>query len=290
MKLLAIKISILLVISMVIFPGYSITGELERNLNHNFKIISIHPHDSNSRTEGLQFIDGFIYEGTGPCLNSPSGLRKIRAEDGGIVMKRNLPIDDLFGDGITIINGRIIELTYKTHIGFVYDSETFELIREFYYPTEGWGITNDGENLIMSDGTSTLRYLDPETFNEVKHIEVTDNNGPVSNLNELEYINGEIYANILETSRIVAISPETGRVTGSLDLSALLKYCFPPNDPINLANGIAYDPEKGRLFVTGKYWSKIYEFEMIDMGRRHHRRGIRPQIPKPEGIGDVRTD
>ena len=272
----------MLLISLVISPGHSIPKEFERNLNYNFRIARIHPHDSNSQTEGLQFVEGFLYEGTGPCLNAPSSLRKIKAEGGNIVMIRELPIDNLFGEGITILNERIIELTYKTHIGFVYDKGTFELIKEFYYPTEGWGITNDGENLIMSDGSSTLRYLDPETFHEVKRIEVADNNGPVFKLNELEYINGEIYANIFETSRIVSISPETGRVTGSIDLSVILKDRFPTNDPINLANGIAYDPEKGRLFVTGKYWSKIYELEMIDKVRRQPKLRISPSTPKPE--------
>jgi len=267
MKHIAASISFLILASSLILVCYSVPWASDRDLTGEYRVIKIHPHDSKAQTEGLEFLDGFLYEGTGPCLNGPSSLRKIRVESGDIVMKRELPIKNLFGEGITILKNRIIELTYKTQIGFVYDKKSFYFLKRFSYGTEGWGMTNDGANLIMSDGTATLRYLDPETFQEVKRIEVRDDNGPVFKLNELEFINGEIYANVFETSRIVCISPETGRVIGSIDLSALLKNRFPDNDPINLANGIAYDPETERLFVTGKYWSKLYELENINLKR-----------------------
>lgn len=269
----------LIFISLIILVSYSVPKASDRDLTCNYRVAEIHAHDPNSQTEGLQLMDGFLYEGTGPCLNAPSSIRKIDMTAGyNVVMIRELPMN-FFGEGITLFNEKIIELTYKTRIGFVYDKKTFELLREFYYPTEGWGLTNDGESLIMSDGSATLHYLDPETFHEIKRLDVKDDNGPVYKLNELEYIDGEIYANVFETSRIVCISPETGQVIGSIYLSALLKDRFPVKDNLDLANGIAYDPGKDRLFVTGKYWSKIYELETINKGHRHHKRRHHPEIP-----------
>jgi glutaminyl-peptide cyclotransferase len=252
----ALVSSILLIVCSVSIAG-------DRDLTRDYRISRIYGHDSSAQVEGLEFVDGFLYEGTGPCLNSPSSLRKIDMATGNVVMIRDLPLT-YFGEGITILNDKIAQLTYKTRIGFVYEKKTFEMLREFYYATEGWGMTNDGRNLIMSDGTDTLRWLDPEDFHEVKRLAVKDDKGPVFKLNELEYMDGVIYANVFETSRIVCISIETGRVIGSINLGVLLKNRFPINDPINLANGIAYDAGRDRLFVTGKYWSKIYELEQVE--------------------------
>jgi glutaminyl-peptide cyclotransferase len=171
----------------------------------------------------------------------------------------------LFGEGIAIYGDRIIQLTWQSHIGLVYDKTSFELLRTFSYPTEGWGLTHDGARLIMSDGTATLHFLDPETFVEVGQVEVYDVDGPVVRLNELEYIGGEIYANIWQTDRIVRIDPQTGQVLGWVDLSGLLS----PEDrqqPVDVLNGIAYDPASDRLFVTGKLWPKLFEIELVAAG------------------------
>jgi glutamine cyclotransferase len=167
-----------------------------------------------------------------------------------------------FGEGITIYGNRVIQLTWRAKVGFVYDRQTFQLLDTFNYPTEGWGITHDGRSLIMSDGTSTLYLLDPQTFREVGRLEVHTRDGPVSRLNELEYVRGEIYANVWKTDRIVRISPQTGEVAGWIDLEGLLK----PEDRyrrIDVLNGIAYDVKNDRLFVTGKLWPKLFEIELV---------------------------
>ena len=208
-------------------------------------------------------MEGFMYEGTGPCLNAPSGLRRVEIETGKVLKIRELP-EPLFGEGITIYGDRIIQLTYTSKTGFIYDKQSLEPLGEFHFPAkEGWGLTNDGTHLIMSDGTATLHYLDPLTFREVKQIQVRDSRGPVTNLNELEYIKGEIYANVFETPWIVRISPETGRILGSIDLSILVKGRFKDPELVNFANGIAYDSATGRLFITGKYWPNLFELGII---------------------------
>jgi glutaminyl-peptide cyclotransferase len=270
----------------IIFFNYSISDAQIRDLTRNYRIAHIYGHDSNAQVEGLEYVDGFIYEGTGPCLNAPSSLRKIDVTTGNVVMIRELPLN-YFGEGITLFKDKIAQLTYKTRIGFVYEKKTFDLIKEFYYSTEGWGMTNDGQNLIMSDGSDTLRWLDPEDFHEVKRLAVKDDKGPVYKLNELEYIDGVIFANVFETSRIVCISLETGRVIGSIDLAVLLKNQFPIKDPLYLANGIAYDSARNRLFITGKYWSKIYELEPLDKARKHRKREVHPGNPGPDNLTPV---
>ncbi|MGA1823755.1 MAG: glutaminyl-peptide cyclotransferase, partial [bacterium] len=192
-----------------------------------------------------------------------SSLRKVDIGPGIVVQLLDLA-PEYFGEGITILGNRIIQLTWQNNIGFVYNKLTFNLQQEFYYPTEGWGITHDGVNLIMSDGTSLLHYLDPITFVEIGQLAVFDLNGPVTNLNELEFIQGEIYANVWLTDRIARISPITGQVTGWIDLTGLLS----PADlifPVNVLNGIAYDPLLDRIFVTGKLWPKLFEIDLIPL-------------------------
>jgi glutamine cyclotransferase len=226
---------------------------------YTYNITNTYPHDRNAFTEGLVFEDGFLYEGTG--LLGQSTLRRVELETGAILQIRELP-DQFFGEGITIYGDRIIQLTWQSNVGFVYDRNSFELLQQFNYSTEGWGITHDGEHLIMSDGTSTLHFLDPQTFEEISQLEVLDNNGPVTRLNELEYIQGEIYANIWQTDRIARISPGTGRVIGWVDLEGLLT-AEDRSEPVDVLNGIAYDAETDRLFVTGKLWPKLFEIELI---------------------------
>lgn len=225
---------------------------------YSYKVINTYPHDKNAFTQGLVFENGSLYESTG--LKGNSSLRRIDLKNGKVLQIHNLS-EQYFAEGITIFEDRIIQLTWQSNIGFVYDKNSFELIQEFNYSTEGWGITNDGKYLIMSDGTSKLHFLDPKTFEEVRQIDVLDNNMPISRLNELEYINGEIYANVWLTDRIARISPENGKVLGWIDLKGLLNE--EENEEVDVLNGIAYDKKNDRLFVTGKFWSKLFEIKLI---------------------------
>lgn len=224
-----------------------------------YRVVNVFPHDRGAFTQGLVFQDGIFYEGTG--LYARSSLRKVSPETGDVTqMKRLAP--NFFGEGITIWGDKIIQLTWKSQKGFVYDKDSFDLLQEFSYPTEGWGITHDDTRLIMSDGSANLYFWNPDTLAEIGRIEVTDKGTPVVRLNELEYINGEIYANIWQTNRVARIDPNTGQVTAWIDLSGLLT----PDDlaePVDVLNGIAYDAETDRLFVTGKLWNKIFEIELV---------------------------
>jgi glutamine cyclotransferase len=224
-----------------------------------YRIVNSYPHDPRAFTQGLVFADDVLYEGTG--LRGHSSLRKIDLKTGNILQIRQLSAQ-FFGEGITIYGNRIIQLTWRARVGFVYDKKTFQLLDTFNYPTEGWGITHDGRSFIMSDGTSTLYLFDPQTFQEVGRLEVHTRDGPVSRLNELEYVQGEIYANVWKTDRIARISSETGEVVGWIDLEGLLI----PEDRsrrIDVLNGIAYDVKNDRLFVTGKLWPKVFEIELV---------------------------
>lgn len=225
---------------------------------YTYKIINTYPHDCNAFTQGLVFENGFLYEGTG--LHKRSTLRKVELETGTILQIYELP-PQFFGEGITIFQDKIIQLTWQSNVGFVYHKDTFELLHQFTYPTEGWGITHDGTQLIMSDGTSTLYFLDPETFERIYQITVHDNGDPVTMLNELEYIQGEIYANVWLTDRIARISPQTGQVLGWIDLEGLLS--LKSGEHVDVLNGIAYDAEHDRLFVTGKLWPHLFEIELV---------------------------
>jgi len=226
--------------------------------NFTYEILNTYPHDKNAFTQGLVFDDGVLYEGTG--LRGQSSLRRVELDTGNILQIHNLS-SQFFGEGITIFGNRIIQLTWQSKIGFVYDKDTFELIQEFNYSTEGWGITHDGDRLIMSDGTETVYFLHPETFEVVDEIKVYYNGEPVKLLNELEYIDGEIYANVWQTDQIVKIAPKSGRVTGWIILTGLLTP--EEQNTANVLNGIAYDAEAERLFVTGKRWPKMFEIELI---------------------------
>jgi glutamine cyclotransferase len=229
---------------------------------YTYNIVNTYPHDRDAFTEGLVFEDGVLYEGTG--LFGQSTLRRVELETGDILQIRELSAQ-FFGEGITIYGNKIIQLTWQSNVGFVYDKNSFELLQEFNYSTEGWGITHDGERLIMSDGTSTLHFLDPQTFEEIGQLEVFGNDGPVTRLNELEYIQGEIYANVWQTDWIARIAPGTGQVIGWVELGGLLtpEDC---HEPVDVLNGIAYDANTDRLFVTGKLWPKLFEIALNSIG------------------------
>ncbi len=225
---------------------------------YTYKIVNTYPHDDKAFTQGLVYEDGFIYEGTG--LYGRSSLRKVELDTGRVLMNHTLP-DRYFGEGLAIHGDEITQLTWRSNVGFVYDKVSFSLVRKFNYPTEGWGVTYDGKNLIMSDGSDTLYFMDPTAHKEIGSIKVTYEGRPVTRLNELEYVNGEIFANVWLSDIIARISPNTGEVTGLIDLRGLSDD-FGSRRTDQVLNGIAYDSKGDRLFVTGKLWPKIYEIKL----------------------------
>jgi len=227
---------------------------------YSYEIINTYPHDRAAFTQGLVFAEGgFLYEGTG--LYGQSSLRQVELNTGTVAKIHRLP-DTCFGEGITLWKDKLIQLTWQEHVGFVYAKDSFRLVKTFTYPTEGWGLTHDGKRLILSDGTSTLYFLDPESFQEIGRLEVRDQGVPVTWLNELEYINGEIYANVWQTDYVAVISPETGQVLRWVDLAGLLS-AGDRSQPVDVLNGIAYDAQGDRLFVTGKLWPKLFEIQLV---------------------------
>jgi glutamine cyclotransferase len=227
---------------------------------YGYKVVHVYPHDRTSYTQGLEYRGGFLYEGTG--LNGRSKLRKTEIETGKVL--REVPLDgSYFGEGITLVDRRIIQLTWQNQTGLIYDRDSFRLLRTFTYPGEGWGLTNDGSGQVfMSDGSADVRSWDASTLQEKRRFTVREGGRPVAMLNELEYVHGEIYANVYQTNRIVRFSPKTGRVVGWIDLAGLL----PPADQADGAevlNGIAYDSLGDRLFVTGKLWPKLFEIQLV---------------------------
>jgi glutaminyl-peptide cyclotransferase len=225
---------------------------------YGFQVVRSYPHDRGAFTQGLFVRNGFFYEGTG--MIGQSGIRKVKIETGEVVQAK--PLDaPYFGEGIVEWKGSILQLTWQHGIGFVYNADTFAQTKTFQYKGEGWGLTHDGARLIMSDGTAQLRFLDPATLKETGRVTVRDPRGPVEKLNELEYINGEIYANVWGTDRIARIAPADGRVTGWIDLTGLLSRAERGN--ADVLNGIAYDAAGDRLFVTGKWWPRVFEIKLI---------------------------
>ncbi len=228
-----------------------------------FTIVHEYPHDPDAFTQGLVFSAGFLYESTG--LIGKSSLRQVELESGKIIRIQALE-GNLFGEGLAVCNGRLIQLTWRSGIGFVYDRNTFGRVGEFKYSHEGWGITYDGSLLIVSDGTSRLRFWDPETFNEVGQIGVHDRDRAVTGLNELEFIKGEIFANVLGEDRVARISPGNGEILEWIDLTGL-RAALGPVRRAEVLNGIAYDPERDRIFVTGKRWPKLFEIKIAPSGK-----------------------
>lgn len=225
---------------------------------YSYRIVNTYPHDRRAFTQGLVYRDGVLYESTG--LRGRSTLRRVDLESGRVLERRTL-LPPYFAEGIAVLDDRIYQLTWTSGVGFVYDRESMQLVREFRYGLEGWGLTHDGENLIVSDGSSTLYFWDPETLLETRRLTVRDGGVKVGNLNELEYIDGEIYANIWMKERIARISPETGRVLSWIDLTGILAE---RNGDEDVLNGIAWDATGRRLFVTGKFWPKLFEIELVE--------------------------
>lgn len=221
------------------------------------EVVAAYPHDPMAFTQGLAVANGRLYEGTGRY--GASSIRRVDLETGRVEQRRELNAR-YFGEGITILDGRLYELTWRAGLGIVYDLESFDLLETFRYPGEGWGLANDGERLILSDGTSTLRFLDPESFEELGRVTVREDGTPLDRLNELELVDGEVWANVWYEDRIVRIDPETGEVLGALDLSRL--YPASQRGSEAVLNGIAYDAEADRLFVTGKNWPQLFEIEV----------------------------
>ncbi|MGA2569931.1 MAG: glutaminyl-peptide cyclotransferase [Terracidiphilus sp.] len=224
-----------------------------------YRIVHTYPHDPQAYTQGLLYEGGHLYESTG--RNGRSSLRMVELESGRVLQRADVPAQ-YFAEGLAAWDSTLIQLTWQSHVAFVYDRFSFRLLKTLPYDGEGWGLTQDGRNLILSDGSATLRFFDPRTFREVRRIVVKDRGEQVTQLNELEYVHGEIYANVWHTDRIARISSANGRVLGWIDLTGLLAP-GQVSDPEAVLNGIAYDAAHDRLFVTGKLWPSLFEIEVI---------------------------
>jgi glutaminyl-peptide cyclotransferase len=226
---------------------------------YDAEIVHTYPHDVAAFTEGLFYLNGYLYESTG--LEHHSSIRKVRLETGEVIQKRDIS-PEYFGEGIVNWKGHIISLTWKSEVGFVFDLASFKLQRQFSYVGEGWALTQDGREIIMSDGSSQLRFLEPETLKETHRIEVTLRGQAISNVNELEWVKGEIYANVWQTNWILRIDPVSGHVLGIIDLRGILAKSDVVPGRTDVLNGIAYDAKNDRLFVTGKNWPKLFEIRL----------------------------
>lgn len=234
---------------------------------YSYEIVKTYPHDPQAFTEGLFYLNGFLYESTG--LERQSSIRKEKLETGEVLQKIDVP-PEYFGEGIVNWKNRLISLTWKSQVGFVYDLNTLKLQHRFYYPGEGWALTQDGTRLIMSDGTPDLRFLDPNTLKETGRVTVTYDGKPVSQVNELEWVKGKIYANVWHTDMLIIVDPTRGDVTGVVDLTGLMPSSQRPPGPDSVLNGIAYDAVHDRLFVTGKNWPKLFEIRVLPAGQLPH--------------------
>ena len=226
---------------------------------YHYEVVHTYPHDVHAFTEGLFYLDGFLYESTG--LEHQSSIRKVQLESGKTVERSEVP-GKYFGEGIVNWGHQLISLTWTSHIGFIRDLATFKILRSFKYSGEGWALTQDGKRIIMSDGTPELRFLDPRSLREIGRLQVTFNGKPVPNLNELEWVKGLIYANVWQTHWIVQIDPASGAVVGLIDLTGLLPASEVIAGQTDVLNGIAYDEKHDRLFVTGKNWPKLFEIRL----------------------------
>jgi glutaminyl-peptide cyclotransferase len=224
-----------------------------------YRVVHAYPHDEHAFTQGLVYVDGHLYESTG--IRGQSSLREEDLETGRILRMQLVP-GNYFAEGLTDWKNTLVQLTWESHTGFVYDRATFRMLRTFHYDSEGWGLTHDARSLILSDGTATLRFLDPDTFRELRRITVKDRGRPITQLNELEFIHGEIYANVWHSDRIARISPQSGRVLGWINLKGIIpQNQLSSNEAV--LNGIAYDSAHDRLFVSGKLWPKIFEIVVV---------------------------
>jgi glutamine cyclotransferase len=252
-----------LLVSLIITAPPPVCAESEKSSGplpvYGYRIVHVYPHDRGAYTQGLAFAGGHLYEGTGQ--EGRSSLRRVELKTGRTLQEFKLE-NRYFGEGITVLNDRIIQLTWRSRVGFVYDRASFRRLNSFRFDHEGWGITHDGRRLIVSDGSATLHFLDPKTLQEVGRLQVRDEGGSVTGLNELEYVRGTVYANVWPTDRIAMINPRTGSVTGWVDMAGLLTD-FDARSGVDVLNGIAYDPAGDRLFVTGKMWPNIFEIKLL---------------------------
>lgn len=245
--------------TIFVFLLFSGTFCIARAPVYSYRIINRFPHDTAAFTQGLIFLDGFFFESTG--LYGRSSVRKVDYRTGRVLRIKNLT-SKYFGEGLVSYGDNLVQLTWREGTGFVYSKDDFSLINEFSINTEGWGLTSDGKNFIMSDGSHNLYFLDKKNFRKIKTVEVHDGNRVVPMLNELEYINGVIYSNIFMTDSIAAICPVSGRVQYYINLSGILSK-FQVSNQVDVLNGIAYDKERGRLFVTGKLWPYVFHIEVM---------------------------
>jgi len=251
--------ALIMLLAALFLPLYAIAGAPVAH----FKIVATYPHSTESYTEGFFYRDGLFYEGTG--LKGNSAVLVIQPETGKVLQRRDLP-GEYFGEGIIDWGPNLYEWTWQSHIGFVYDRFSLRPVRHFIYIGEGWGMTRTTKQIITSDGTAILRFRDPETFKEVRHITVKDGAKEIQQLNELEYIHGEIYANVWHSDLIARISPRDGHVIGWIDCTGLLPEDQKINDE-SVLNGIAYDAQHDRIFVTGKQWPKVFEIKIVEAAK-----------------------
>ena len=258
---LGVVIVLLLVwVTWALRPASSLPASLDERMT--YEVVQVYPHDRGAFTQGLVYLDGDLYESTG--LYGQSSLRRVALETGAVLDRIELS-PEVFAEGLTYWQETLVQLTWREGTGFVYDRAEFALLGSFSYPTEGWGLTQDGDRLIMSDGTSSLIFLDPETFTPLGSVRVTYQGQEIQRINELEFVRGEVFANVWQTDQIIRIDPDTGQVLGWIDLTDLL----PPEarqPDTDVLNGIAYDPGRDRLFVTGKRWPHLYEIRLVPAG------------------------
>jgi glutaminyl-peptide cyclotransferase len=243
-----------------LFASSALAAQGSAPVSIGYRIVATYAHDRSAFTQGLVYAGGVLYESTG--LYGRSSVRRVDLKSGTVELIRALP-GRYFGEGLTVFGARLIQLTWRSGTGFVYSMPDLQPVQEFRYTTRGWGLTQDGKHLIMSDGSASLYFLDPHGFEELRRIQVHDERGPVENLNELEFVGGVIYANVWQSARILRIDPASGRVTGFIDLSALMER-MRGEPSTDVLNGIAYIPGSGRLLVTGKQWPKLYAIELMD--------------------------
>ena len=248
----------LLILALGALPAHAVVPV------YSYEVVNTYPHDTHAFTEGLFYLNGFLYESTG--LERQSTIRKEKLETGEVLQKIDVPAQ-YFGEGIVNWKNRLISLTWKSQVGFVYDLNTLKVKSHFAYEGEGWALTQDGKRLIMSDGTPDLRFLDPQTLKVTGRITVTYDGKPVPQVNELEWVKGRIYANVWETNMMIIIDPQRGDITGVVDLTGLLPGDERPPGTDSVLNGIAYDSAQDRLFVTGKNWPKLFEIRVLPAGQ-----------------------
>ena len=245
-------------------PITSLPANLEAQMT--YEVLNVYPHDPEAFTQGLIYLDGVLYESTG--LYGRSSLRKVALETGEVLQIIDIS-PEYFAEGLTDWEDTLVQLTWQEETGFVYHQDDFSLLKRFTYPTEGWGLTQDGEKLIMSDGTDRLFFLDPETYQVLESLRVTWEGEPVQRINELEFIQGEVFANIWQTDDIIRINPQTGKVMGWIDMRGILPS-ESKNQQTDVLNGIAYDPEEDRLFITGKFWPSLFEVRLIPVDKDNY--------------------